>query len=546
MSHAPKRCTTGLTTLRPICLAVAIQALAVSSVQAQLFERATVVRNARIVAPDGSVIEGGAILIKGDSIAAIGKDVKAPMLSKTIDVGGKTVTPGLVDAWSSLGRLGRSRQVDPTANAWDAFDRHARDDFREALRHGVTTVYVGPGGGPGVSGKGVVVQLVPGAGGTAGEVLQEAAALCVNFGSGQPAVERMRTYGGIRKQFRKALEYREALEDYDEDLKEYVEELKKRSEEKEKEEAKEGESKEGEEKKEKGEEKEESKEPPEDDEPTPPDDDDEDGASGTGFADLFTFQRAKTASLRRTASTRAKDDDKNGENDKNGNGKGEGEDKDGEKEEDELTKPTRPTPDPKSDVLLEAIDHKLPVRIEAHRSADILNALELAGEFNLDIILEGATDAYLVADKIADAEVPVVLGQVSRTDLFEPNEFRRHTERNAAALTRAGVRWTAGSGGANPHTARFVGLNAQLASSYHADLTAREDGTGKERWMQTVTSDAAAVLGLAGRIGRLATGMRADLVIWTGDLGDPGSTVDRVFVAGKLAYVAPKTKEGGS
>ena len=542
MSNAPKCCTTGLSTLRPICLALALQVFATLPVQAQLFERAIVVRNARIVAPDGSVIEGGSILIKGDSIAAIGKGVKAPMLSKTIDVGGKTVTPGLVDAWSSLGRLGRSRQVDPTANAWDAFDRHARDDFREALKQGVTTVYVGPGGGPGVGGKGVVVQLVPGAGGTAGEVLQEAAALCVNFGSGQPAVERMRTYGGIRKQFRKALEYREALEDYDEDLKEYVEELKKRREEKEKEEAKEGE-----EKKEKGEEKEESKEPPEDDEPAPPDDDDdEDGASGTGFADLFAFPRAKTASPQRSASTRAKDDDKNGENDKNGNGKGEGDDKDGEKEEDELKKPTRPTPDPKSDVLLEAIDHKFPVRIEAHRSADILNALELAGEFNLDIILEGATDAYLVADKIADAEVPVVLGQVSRTDLFEPNEFRRHTERNAAALTRAGVRWTAGSGGANPHTARFVGLNAQLASSYHADLTDREGGTGQERWMRTVTSDAAAVLGLASRIGRLAVGMKADLVIWTGDPGDPGSTVDRAFVAGKLAYVAPKTKEGGS
>jgi imidazolonepropionase-like amidohydrolase len=40
--------------------------------------------------------------------------------------------------------------------------------------------------------------------------------------------------------------------------------------------------------------------------------------------------------------------------------------------------------------------------------------------------------------------------------------------------------------------------------------------------------------------------MEADLVIWSGDPGDPTSIVERVFVGGKLAYVAPHLAGGGS
>ncbi|MCH8967391.1 MAG: hypothetical protein IID43_06900, partial [Planctomycetes bacterium] len=219
---------------------VAAQLASTGSVEAQLFDRALVIRNARIVTMAGPVIERGSILIKGGRIAAIGPEVDAPFFSRTIDVDGKTVTPGLIDAWSSLGRLNGSRgSADPTASAWDAFDRFDRDSFRQALRNGVTTIYVGPTGGPGIAGTGVVVRLAPEPGGKAGKLIEEHAALAVNFGSSQNAIARAKTYLAIRKQFRTALDYRQALEDYEEDLKEYIEKLEERREEKEKEEAKE-------------------------------------------------------------------------------------------------------------------------------------------------------------------------------------------------------------------------------------------------------------------------------------------------------------------
>ncbi|MCH7632283.1 MAG: amidohydrolase family protein [Planctomycetes bacterium] len=498
------------------------------------------IRNARIVTMDGSVIERGSIVIKGGVITEIGAEVKAPLLSRTIDAAGKTVTPGFIDAWSALGRLGGSRHVDATSNAWDAFDRYARDDFREALRRGVTSIYIGAASAPGISGTGVVVQLIPGKGRSAGKVLKEDAALCVDLGSGQKAVARMKTFRDLRKKFLTAQEYRKSLEDYEEDLEEYLKELKKLREEKE--------SAEGDEKDD-SESGEEDDGPSEDDEPAPSPDEDEDGDDeggdeklGRGYAATHSSDVGSLRIRRRSAEGNGDDDKKDEKSDEKSDEKRR---EDGEKkDDDELKKPEKPKFDATSKLLLRAIDHELPLRIRAHRSADILNALELADEFNLDIVLEGATDAYLVADRIADADVPVVLGQVVRTDVFERNEFRRHTIRNAAALSKAGVRWTVGSGARDANASRFVAQNAQLAWS--RGVRDNMLSSGGPNWMRTVTLDAAAVLGLSSRIGVLKNGAQADLAIWDGVPGDPSSKVVRVLVAGKTAYLAPKSTGGGS
>lgn len=492
--------------------------------RAQLLERATVIRNARVIVEPGRVIENASILIKGEKIEAVGNDVRAPFLSQAFDASGKTVTAGLIDAWSGLGRLGGSDQADPTSDAWDAFDRYARDDFREALRNGVTTVYIGPKSGPGIGGTGVIVQLAPEGAQAAGELLGRSLALHVNLASNQSAVSRMKSFAEVRKQFRKALDYRQAWEDYEEDLKEYLDKLKER---REKKEAKDK-PKEEADKKEAGEKKDakskEDKPPADKPKPSPEDQNSGIHAGATNGADQ-TFSGMMGA----FKSGDDKKNDKPGDkSDKKEDEKKEGEKKDGDK----LTKPAKPAQDRKSEAILRAIDHKLPVRVEAHRSEDILNALALAREFNLDLVLEGATDAYLVADKLVEAKSPVVLGPVLRSGVFENNEYRRHSQRNAAALEKAGVLWTAGSGAGDALSARFAGFNAQLAAALG----------GGALWLETVTTRAAKVLGLGDQLGRVEVGRRADLVIWTGDPGDPASKVERVFVAGKPAYVAPEVK----
>lgn len=54
---------------------------------------------ARIVTMKGDeVIEGGTILVDGNRIAAVGKDVAIPADAKRIDASGKTIVPGFIDA----------------------------------------------------------------------------------------------------------------------------------------------------------------------------------------------------------------------------------------------------------------------------------------------------------------------------------------------------------------------------------------------------------------------------------------------------------------
>jgi imidazolonepropionase-like amidohydrolase len=504
-------------------IACSFVALNVAIAHGQLLERATVITNARIITGSGKVIEKGSIVIKGGRIEAVGAAAKAPFLSKKIAGAGKTVTPGLIDVWSALGRTGTAGDGDATSRAQDGFDRYARDDFREALRNGITTVYIGADGGAGVNGTGAVFQLAPGPGRSAGKVQKKDAALCVNFGSDQSPLSRLKTFAAIRKQFQSAVDYRTSLEDYEEDLKEYLEKLEERV------------------KKEEGDKKDSKDaakdEAPSDDEkpaPKPADEDDSDEEEkDDGDDDHHSLDYFFAGADNKTPPAgNGKGDAKNGKNGKDGDKK---------KDEDELKKPKKPAFSAVSEVVLKAIDHELPVRIEAHRSADILNALALADEFNLDIVIEGATEAYLVADALADAEVSVILGQVGRSAVFEDTEFRRHTARNAERLTDAGVKWMISSGGRDPRASRFVGFNSQMA------MPSAGTKSGLQwSWLTRLTGDASRFLSLSQQVGRVARGMEADLVIWSGDPGDPASIVERVFVGGKLAYIAPQLAGGGS
>ncbi|MFL6863071.1 MAG: amidohydrolase family protein [Allosphingosinicella sp.] len=99
---------------------------------------------ARIVtmaSKDGGIIDDGIILVRGDRIAAIGRrgEVTIPAGARTVDVAGKTIIPGLVDAhahgpqgeddlvpqqnWSAMANLafGTTTIHDPSARAAEIF-----------------------------------------------------------------------------------------------------------------------------------------------------------------------------------------------------------------------------------------------------------------------------------------------------------------------------------------------------------------------------------------------------------------------------------------
>lgn len=87
--------------------------------------------------------------------------------------------------------------------------------------------------------------------------------------------------------------------------------------------------------------------------------------------------------------------------------------------------------------LVEVLDGKRVVQEHTHRSDDILTALRLANEFHYKIVLHHVSDAWMVADQIAAAHVPVSLILIDSPG--GKLEAKDTTLANAAALEKAGV-----------------------------------------------------------------------------------------------------------
>jgi imidazolonepropionase-like amidohydrolase len=144
--------------------------------------------------------------------------------------------------------------------------------------------------------------------------------------------------------------------------------------------------------------------------------------------------------------------------------------------------------------------------IHANRSVDIRNALRLAEEFQLQIMLDSVAEGYLLTDALVAAEVPVL---VHPTMSRATGDQENLTFRNAALLADAGVPVALQSGyEAYVPKVRVVLFEAGVAASH---------GFGFERALASITIDAAKMLGIDDRVGSLAVGKDADLALYDGD-----------------------------
>jgi len=115
------------------------------------------ITDARIVPVTGPVIENGAIVVRADTIAALGANVQAPSDAEVIDGSGLTVYPGLIDSGTRLGlvevgSLAETRDyseigdLTPQMKALTAVNPNSVS-IPVTRVNGVTTVVTAPGGG---------------------------------------------------------------------------------------------------------------------------------------------------------------------------------------------------------------------------------------------------------------------------------------------------------------------------------------------------------------------------------------------------------------
>ncbi len=143
------------------CLAGAALALLTATARAQ--EKATVLKGATVYPVAAAPIENGIVVIAGGVIQAVGgPDTAAPDGAVVVDCSGKVITPGLVDAATTLGvtRNDANEQGDevtPHMRILDAINP-ADKRFRRTRESGVTTVQINPGNRNVIGGLGAVLK----------------------------------------------------------------------------------------------------------------------------------------------------------------------------------------------------------------------------------------------------------------------------------------------------------------------------------------------------------------------------------------------------
>ncbi len=115
----------------------------------------------KIIPIVGKVIDGGTVLIEHGRITAVGKDVKIPYDAMVVDVSGKVVMPGMIDAHSQRGMdiPNENAPVTPFLNVYDSIDP-SKLYFEDALRDGITSIHVIHGNNTVIGGLSRVVQPI--------------------------------------------------------------------------------------------------------------------------------------------------------------------------------------------------------------------------------------------------------------------------------------------------------------------------------------------------------------------------------------------------
>jgi imidazolonepropionase-like amidohydrolase len=171
------------------------------------------------------------------------------------------------------------------------------------------------------------------------------------------------------------------------------------------------------------------------------------------------------------------------------------------------------------EALVPVVRGQQPLVVHAHRASDIEAALRVAEELKLQIILSGASEAWMIADELARRKVPVIVDPLENL----PARFDRLHSRsdNAAILARAGVPVIIATYAA--HQSRLLWQHAGNAVRL---------GMDHDQAIRAITEAPAEAFGLKG-YGRLEAGAVANVVVWSGDPLQAGSRAEHVFVRGR-------------
>ena len=169
--------------------------------------------------------------------------------------------------------------------------------------------------------------------------------------------------------------------------------------------------------------------------------------------------------------------------------------------------------------LYKLVNNNLPLIMKANRASDLLKLIELKEKYNLNLIIMGAQEAGLVAERIAKSNIPLIINPINNI----PGSFDELASNInlAGKLEKQGI--TLMFNAPRDHNYHLIRQGAGVAVAH---------GMSYAGAMKALTSSPVEVFGLGDR-GHLAQGKIADLIIWDADPLEPSSMPEKVFINGK-------------
>ena len=161
----------------------------------------------------------------------------------------------------------------------------------------------------------------------------------------------------------------------------------------------------------------------------------------------------------------------------------------------------------------------LPLIMKANRASDILKLIEIKEKYDLNLIIMGAQEAGLVANKIAESDIPLIINPINNI----PGSFDELAANIELASNLESLGITLMFNAPRSHNYHLIRQGAGVAVA---------NGMSYEGALKAITLSPVEIFKL-GKRGQIAQGNIADLIIWDADPLEPSSMPEKVFINGK-------------
>ncbi len=184
----------------------------------------------------------------------------------------------------------------------------------------------------------------------------------------------------------------------------------------------------------------------------------------------------------------------------------------------------KPEYDMKLDALSRVLKKEIHFKAHAHRADDIITAIRIAKEFDVNISIEHCTEGILIKDILKERQMQVVVGPMlsDRSKI----ELKNQSLATPGVLSKHGIKLA-------------IMTDHPCVPIQHLSLCAAiavREGMEEEEALKAITINAAEIVGIADRVGSIEAGKDCDLVIFDGSPLNIQSKVANTIINGVSVF----------